>query len=64
MVGAVGGRGPTEPAPVAQRGVEGPRVLIAPLLDESGERRIELFDQRHEIDHRLGRHPGTAVEPM
>src|SRR5215218_11329900 len=58
VVRAPRGRGPAEPAPVAQRGVERLRVLVTAALDEGSDRRIELFDERHEIDDRLGWHAG------
>jgi hypothetical protein len=58
VVRAMRGRRPAEPASVAQRGVERFRILVAALLNQSGDRGIEVLDERHEIDDRLGGHVG------
>jgi hypothetical protein len=60
VVRAMHGRRPAEPASVAQRGVERLRIPVASLLAQRGDRRVELLDERHEIDDRLGGHAGHS----
>lgn len=58
MVGAVRGRGVAEKAPVHERRVERPGKLVAGVLHQRRDRRVEIGHERDHVDHRLCRQTG------
>src|ERR1039458_6618128 len=56
MVGAMRGRGIAQKAPVGEGRIECPCVLVSAVY-EGGNRRIEVADERDDVDDRLGEEP-------
>jgi hypothetical protein len=64
VVGAVGGRRVAQEPSVGERRVERPRILVAAIGDEPGDR--TLVDSTSATMSMIGlaARPGTAVDPM
>jgi hypothetical protein len=60
MVGTVRGCGVAEKAPMRKCRVEGTRELVAGSLDQPGDRRVKIRDERHHVDHGLCRETGDS----